>query len=440
MAAISVPVGDYQAPVDIANRGLQHVGARRIVTFQDNTKNAAEVSFCYDKLRKAELQRNIWTFSKRLAALRAVDTTVMKLNPAAYNSADTYVPGSVVTWNNHVYIAMQDIATSTQPDQWPQLWSLYFGPMTVSLWTVTGQPMGLTLWNSSVTYGAGAQVIGSDGNEYQSLQNNNTGNSPLTSPTYWTLLGLAPTQGPGYFAGELVYTPATESYQVYLSMINANTNIPGSVPAWSSTTVYNKDDVVTYSSTTYQSTGDLNYGNTPGVSGWEAIPDTQVTQQSGEGWLLLNATIQSIRFVYPIGAGPASQSETKNVFMLPNGYLRQARVDPKAGRYSLWGSETGEIADDYIFTDDYFVSSNSGPIIFCFVADICDVQQMHPLFCEGLACRVGLEVAEPLTQSTEKIGTTAKMYEKFMGEARTVNAIEQGAAQEPVDDWIATRR
>lgn len=436
---ISVPTGDFQVPVDIGNRALQHIGVRRINTFADQAKGASELSFAYDKLRKAELRRNVWVFSTRWCALRPIDPTVLQLVPAVWSNTATYIVGSVVSFNNHIYIALADAVAATEPDQNPSIWSLYYGPMTATLWTNTGNVMGLQLWASSVTYGAGAQVIGSDGNEYQSLVNNNTGNNPTSSPGQWSLLGLAPTQGLGYYSGEIVYTPQAASPGIYLSTINFNANVPGVVPAWSSATVYNKDDVVTFSAATWQSTEDINLNNTPGVSGWIAIPGTQATQQSGTGWLKLNATLQSIRLVYPLGAGPSTQHTTENVFMLPNGYLRHAPEDPKAGAQTLWGSPTGRSYRDWVFGDDFFTSRETGPILFRFVADITTVTSMDPMFCEGFACRLALELCEPLTQSETKLGSISRQYEKFMSEARKVNAIEQGALEDAEDDYIVCR-
>jgi hypothetical protein len=57
---------------------------KRITAFTDDSKAASAVSFCYDKLREAELRRNVWVFSIRKAALRPVDTTTKLLAPAAW--------------------------------------------------------------------------------------------------------------------------------------------------------------------------------------------------------------------------------------------------------------------------------------------------------------------------------------------------------------------
>jgi hypothetical protein len=85
------------------------------------------------------------------------------------------------------------------------------------------------------------------------------------------------------------------------------------------------------------------------------------------------------------------------------------------------------------------ISSDTGPITLRFVADITDVTEMHTLFCEGLAARIGLEVCETLTQSATKLGAIAKLYDRWMGEAGIIDAIEDGFDEPPEDDLIIVR-
>jgi len=48
-----------------------------------------------------------------------------------------------------------------------------------------GSGAAFDIWNSIVEYESGALVEGSDGEYYRSLQNNNTGNDPVSSATFW---------------------------------------------------------------------------------------------------------------------------------------------------------------------------------------------------------------------------------------------------------------
>ena len=74
----------------------------------------------------------------------------------------------------------------------------------------------------------------------------------------------------------------------------------------------------------------------------------------------------------------------------------------------------------------------------CF-GNVHDVRRMDAMFCEGLACRVAIGVVESLTQSVSKKNSIAAEYKLFMSEARTVNAIEIGSEEPPLDDYIACR-
>lgn len=55
--------------VDIANRALQKVGARRIGSLDEGSREADSVKACFDILLQAELQTNFWTFATKRATL-----------------------------------------------------------------------------------------------------------------------------------------------------------------------------------------------------------------------------------------------------------------------------------------------------------------------------------------------------------------------------------
>jgi hypothetical protein len=58
--------------VDIANRALQKVGvAKRISDFNDPSQEAQAINNCYESLRDAELQKNVWVFAVTRAELAA---------------------------------------------------------------------------------------------------------------------------------------------------------------------------------------------------------------------------------------------------------------------------------------------------------------------------------------------------------------------------------
>jgi hypothetical protein len=60
--------------VGIANRALQKLGAKRIVSLTEDSKNGRAVNACYEELRDAELRAHTWTFATKRAQLAASAT------------------------------------------------------------------------------------------------------------------------------------------------------------------------------------------------------------------------------------------------------------------------------------------------------------------------------------------------------------------------------
>lgn len=421
----------YLDSLDIANRAIQHTGGQQIVTVTEDTKNNFEATFAYDKLRRAELRRNAWRFAIKKVMLRPIDTTTMLLNPAVYDATVTYLPGAIVAdGNGLLWISnTPDNINNTPGDT--DVWDMYFGPMSV------------TLYDSTI----------------------------------------------GYSAGELVYKlgAVAGSYTVYLSLINANSDVPDTATPWSAIVTYGPDAVVsnggsqwrslvpvnlnitpadgpsnfdigaTYSTGNtvtgsdhyiYSSVGNGNVGhdpttdggvhwtNTNAINGWSRVPTIPVASTN---WRVINCTLKGLTFLYPINSGPTSQTSTRNVYRLPSGYLRKINQDPKAGGFSALGAPGNIYYDDWEFEGDFLVTALTTPIAFRFIADVTRVTAFDDMFCEGLACRIAIAIGETITQSTAKVQNIASEYNKFMGEARLVNAIEEGPEESPLDDYIACR-
>ncbi len=430
---------DFRQPSDIGNRALEHVGNEMLgaLGFNEASSRAQHVGFVYDKLRKAELERNVWTFATRRTALRAIDTNTLLLVPALWAPTATYFVGSIVADQSGYFWISRTRSNLNNDPLISTLWEPYFGPMTVALYATS------------------------------------------TS----------------YFAGELVYTASGDgTHRVYLSLISGNSDNPATATAWSSTGVYFKNQVVTRSSVAYMSLTDLNIGQDPATAPalWSSLTTYSagtkvggsngiVYQSVGSGnishdptlddgtlwtdtgvlnpwttvftggtgsvnWLQIGGAefpmgvgLTTLNIVYPLGAGPLSQSNTNNIYRLPAGYLREAGQDPKAGSSSWFGAPTNSIYNDWVFESKYIVTRCTGIIVFRFVADITDVSEMKSLFCECLAAQIALAICEPLTQSTAKISTIAAVLKKKEYEAVTVNAIEAGSEESPLDDWLACR-
>lgn len=419
--------------LDIANRVMQHCGTRQIASPTEDSKRNQEVTFAYDKLRKAELRRNNWRFAIKNVLLRAVDTNTMMLVPALYDSTKTYLPGAIVSdANNQLWVSMTKQNINNTPGGNNEVWDAYFGPRTI------------TAYDSTLAY----------------------------------------------FAGELVYLPGllNGSYVIYQSLKNDNTDVPNVVTAWSAATQYNGNSVVSNGGYQWSSLIELNLNITPAVGptvydntatysaaqtvtgsdnfiyssvaggniGHDPVTDGGVhwtntgvanawsrlaasTSVASTNWRVIDAQMNNLSFSYPLGSGPVSNTDTLNVFCLPAGFLKEAPQDPKAGSVSFLGAPSARPYDDWLYQGNYFTSRDAGPILYRFIADVMKVSDMDDMFCEGLAARIATAVCEPLTQSNEKLQTIASEYKLFMGEARIANAIEIGPIEPPEDDFIGCR-
>lgn len=548
---------EFQAPADIGNRALQHCGADLMdstLGFAEQSNRARSVAFAYGKLRRAELQRNVWTFATRVAVLRPLDSNTALVAPSLWSSQATYFVGSLVQdqagtlWISRI---PNNVGTASQPGVNFTAWEPYFGPLTVSLYDstqsyATGEIVytavgdgtykvylslvegnaihpalpsqwsvasvyytndvvqKFPLWSSLTTYTKGQSVTDGAGNVWASLVNSNLNQNPATSPTKWAAMPLltlaqqlvpnqssavsppaspvlewlqAQTYALGNFvmfngsvyvslaaanAGQFPNAAGSTWWALctggtlYMSLIDFNvSNDPGNTPAqWAIGTTYASGNVVLGSDGIgYSSVINGNVGNNPvgdDSTHWQRITiawTTIFTQGGGNSqWTQVGGAnfpngvvISPLNITYPLNSGPASSTATRNAFRLPANHLRCAPQDPKAGAASYLGAPSGRAYDDWQFQDDYFVTREVGAIPYRFVADVQDVTKFHDLFCEGLACRVGLEVCEPLTQSTAKLAGIKKMYDDFMGDARLVDAIEAGSTEPPLDDFIACR-
>jgi hypothetical protein len=432
-------MAEYRTAIDIANRALQHCGASRIGYhgFSEDSKNASETAFCYGKLRESELRRNVWTFACRRTILRAIDSNTMLLNTALWSPSTTYFTGSIVA-DQYANLWISRIPNNLANDPLLSVyWDPYFGPLTVAL------------YSSGTSYYAGELVYTATGNGtsrvYLSLQNGNSDN-PATA-TAWSAATT-------YSKNQV----ATKSAIAYMSLIDLNTNQdPALAPAlWDAAVTYGAAASVGGSDgVIYTSVGAGNIGNDPTADGGVNWTNTGVLNPwttvfvGGSGsdkWLLIGGAefpngvgLMSLDITYPLGIGPSNQGVARSIFKLPAGFLREASQNPKSGVASWLGAPTGITYNDWVLENGFLLTSDGGPIPYRFVTNVTDVSRMDPMFCEGLAARVALEVCEPLTQSSSKLGTIARVYDEWMGTARAVNAIEQGTDEPPEDDYITVR-
>lgn len=366
-------IQEYQTPIDIANVSCQHLGVDRITSFADDTVQASELAFRYDKVRVAELRRNLWQFTTKKAALRPVDVSSRLWTPAAWAIGTSYAIGAIASQDGLYWQSKRAANVGNQPGLNPQNWDVYFGSEYANPWDSTeayyaGELVSTPIaWEASVIYASGNQVIW-NGIGYQSLINSNQGNQPdHTVGTDWEVV--------------------TPTFTVYLSLLSNN----------------------------------------------EGVPGTDAT------WLAIGGTSLPYAPLWPIGTGPASQTVTKNVYPLPYGFLREAPQDPKAGSFGYLGAPSGLQYNDWVYNSGFITTVETKVILLRFGADITDVTQMDPMFCEGLGARLAIECCERITQSEGKLKASWLSYNTIMREARMVNGIEQGPEEPPEDEYIVVR-
>jgi hypothetical protein len=400
---------------DIANRALQRCGQQRLAAgtlFTSLTNSATEIAACYDGLREAELRRNVWRFSIRNIPLRAVDTDTRKVTFPAYDAAKVYLTNSVVLsagllWYSALPDKIADFAVTVAT---PAVFALTAHGLvagTPVIFSTTGAlPTGLladTVYYviaagltadafevSATLAGSAVNTSGTQSGTHSLTGGLNIAHTPSDDTgTYWTryfgpITATLHDTETTYTVGELVYDTSSV---VYLSLAADN------------------DDV-------------------PPTANWR---------------ILTGATLAPLNLIYPAGCGPLSQTSSRNVFVLPNGFMREAPQDPSAGKSSCLGYPSNLPLRDWNFESNLIVTREAGMIILRFAANVGDPTLFDAMFVEGLAARIAEEVVERLTQSAAKVVTIQRAYKEVIGEARIVNGIEVGSVAPPLDDYLACR-
>lgn len=416
--------------LDLANRAILHFGSEFIATVDEDSGRNETLSFAYDKLRRPELRRNVWTFTCKHAVLRPIDTDTMLLDPRLYDETVTYLLGALCKdANGRIWSSLIPDNLNNEPET-STAWELYFGPDAVFL------------YDAELSYFAGELVYVSTGSGgyvvFKSLVNDNE-----DDPT----VGTAYDATVKYHADQIVRSGGFQ----WRSLIEINVgNTPTDYGAldWDETATYSSgqsvigSDGYIYTSSIngnlgFDPVGDTGHWTATGnPNAWAKLPEQY---QSSTKWMPLFASVRSLNLQYPIGCGPVSQSSTRNVYKLPHGFLREAPQNPKAGNVSYLGAPGADHYRDWVFENGYICTADSTPFVYRFVADITDVTKMDDMFCEGLAARMAFETCEKLTQASDKKKLIGAAYTQWMTEARRVNAIEQGPVEPPEDDYIACR-
>lgn len=453
----------FSTELDIANRALQHCGARQITSLTDGSKAAFEVNSCYSKLRDAELRDNLWRFATRRTAIRPMTLGTMQLVPGVWSATKSYFNGSIVDDGTGTYwSSVAPVNLGNAPTDNSSFWEPYFGPLMASLYDPTqGYWAGELVYEITGNHGEKINVyrarVGITANPAASTQTSAVtqgGATTLTVTTTSTTLADDPSVGSTWLATTQYQKNMVVKYNgyYYMSLFDGNTNnIPSAYSLWGNAIAYSANTIVAsyVDGNLYENVSPITGGPEPSADttgNWLATGDKNPWTSSflaGTGSndyeILWDATLQDVNFDYPIATGPVIQTQTRNAYRLPSGFLRPAPQDPKAGSTNYLGAPSGHQYEDWVYDGDYIISMDNSTIVYRFVADITTVAEMDPMFCEALAARIGMEVCEPLTQSNAKITTISNVYKRAIDNAKRTNGIEVGPIEPPEDDYITCR-
>lgn len=313
----------FSNPVDIGNRACQHIGAPRIgvLGFGEDSVQAGEISFVYDKVRRAELRRNAWRFATRLCVLRPITSTTMEINPPLWSGGTTYFIGSLVSDAQNVIWQSLIADNLNEAPGGTSAWEQYFGPLvadaynpqatyyagdvvyvapgdgTFLVYVSTMQQNGMSptqpqawlatntyfkdqvvavfpAYNAATTYAAGATVVDSSGNFWTSFVSGNVGHTPSTSLAFWTAYP-APATYPGGTSPNyqgFLYPPIGGGLPALTG--NAQSAIGNAILEWSPTVSYTAGTLADYKEIQYVAIGsatNLNLAPPNNPAAWAAI-------------------------------------------------------------------------------------------------------------------------------------------------------------------------
>lgn len=118
-------------------------------------------------------------------------------------------------------------------------------------------------------------------------------------------------------------------------------------------------------------------------------------------------------------------------YLLPNDYIRKAPLDPTLK----------PLPDDVLFEKDRILTDDPGPFYLRYTSNSVPPEKYDPLFVEALSARLAMELAPILVQANATtMDRIENAYIFHVKEARRLNAIETGAVESEVDEWVWTRR
>lgn len=116
-------------------------------------------------------------------------------------------------------------------------------------------------------------------------------------------------------------------------------------------------------------------------------------------------------------------------YPLPSGFLALVQVGEDLSMYEADDGEMFQVEGARILTNE------SGPLFVRYVQRVTNTGAYSALFAEALACRLAVELCEPLTQSLSKKEALITQHRMAIREARRANAIELPPRRNPTTSW-----
>lgn len=132
------------------------------------------------------------------------------------------------------------------------------------------------------------------------------------------------------------------------------------------------------------------------------------------------------------------------IYPRPTGDLRPLKINGAAVDYRTLGVQYE--TSGYTITDQPWQiiggdihTDISAPLEYEYVAQVTNTGLWDALFVEAFACRLAIDAAEELTQSTSKTEVVMRQYKEAIRQARRVNAMFAAPARKPMGSFMQAR-
>lgn len=122
----------------------------------------------------------------------------------------------------------------------------------------------------------------------------------------------------------------------------------------------------------------------------------------------------------------------------PGSLLRLIQVGDYYPGAEIIDYANGETAP-YAFEGEYILSNEGDGIFVRYVQDVTDTTKFDALFVEAFACKLAMELAEPITASDNKRERATREYREALMTAVRTNAVEAPPQKIADDTWMLVR-